>query len=80
MVAETSEIMAANIKAPPSLSKSSSYISWLKEIEIWQTFTDLEATKQGPAIFLSLEGRARDAVLELEVKQISAADGVDKII
>ena len=80
VVAETSEIMAANIKAPPSLSKSSSYISWLKEIEIWQTFTDLEATKQGPAIFLSLEGRARDAVLELEVKQISAADGVDKII
>ena len=48
--------MALNIKTPPLLSKSTSYDTWLKEIEIWQTFTDLAKTKQGPAIFLSLEG------------------------
>ena len=72
--------MATNIKAPPSLSKSSSYNAWLKEIEIWQAFTDLDPNKQGPAIFLSLEGRAREAVLELQVKQISDKDGVSKII
>ena len=72
--------MATNIKAPPSLSKSSSYNAWLKEIEIWQAFTDLDPNKQGPAIFLSLEGRAREAVLELQVKQIIDKDGVSKII
>ena len=72
--------MATNIKAPPSLSKSSSYESWLKEVAIWQAFTSLEDTKQGPAIFLSLEGRAREAVLELEVKDISNKNGVKTIL
>ena len=72
--------MAFNIKTPPPLSKSTSYDAWLKEIEIWQTFTDLAKTKQGPAIFLSLEGRAREAVLELEVSVISSETGVAEII
>ena len=72
--------MSTNIKTPPSLSKSTSYETWLKEIQIWQTFTDLEPKKQGPAIFLTLEGQAREAVLELDVANISASDGVDKVI
>ena len=72
--------MSSNIKAPPSLTKSSSYESWLKEIEIWQMFTDLAGVKQGPAIFLTLEGRAKEAVLELDVKNIGSKDGVALII
>ena len=72
--------MSTNIKTPPSLSKCTSYETWLKEIQIWQTFTDLEPKKQGPAIFLTLEGQAREAVLELDVANISASDGVDQII
>ena len=74
-------IMASNhYKAPPSLTKSSCYDAWLKEIRIWQKFTDLSNVKQGPAIFLTLEGKAREAVLELEVDDISSQTGVDKII
>ena len=72
--------MSTNIKTPPSLSKCSSYETWLKEIKIWQTFTELDIKKQGPAIFLTLEGRAREAVLELEVDKISDAAGVSNII
>ena len=72
--------MASNIKAPPSLSKSASYDTWLKELEIWQAFTDLDNKKQGPAVFLSLEGRAREAVLELPVATISSDTGVAEII
>ena len=72
--------MSSNIKAPPSLSKCSSYEAWLKEIQIWQAFTDLADIKQGPAIFLILEGRSREAVLELDVSKISAKDGVKTII
>ena len=68
-----------DFKAPPLLSRCSSYECWLKEIEIWQAFTTLTASKQGPAIFLTLEGRAREAVLELEVKAISAETGVKAI-
>ena len=69
-----------NFKAPPSLSKCSSYEMWLKEIKIWQKFTDLKPSKQGPAIFLTLENRAREAVLELDVDVISSDGGVDDIV
>lgn len=69
-----------NFKAPPALSKSSTYETWLKEIKIWQKFTDLTVGKQGPAIFLTLEGKAREAVLELEVNDISGDEGVKNII
>ena len=72
--------MSMNIKTPPSLAKCSSYETQLKEIKIWQTFTDLAVKKQGPAIFLTLEGRAREAVLELDVDKISAESGVQEII
>ena len=52
-------------KTPPSLSKAKNYQVWLKHIKIWRNFTDLPAAKQGPAIVLSLENKASDAVLEL---------------
>ena len=69
-----------NIKSPPALSKSSSYETWVKELKIWQLFTDLPLTKQGPAIFLTLEGKAREAVLELDVEKLSSQDGVKNVL
>ena len=71
--------MATNFKAPPLLSKASSYEVWLKEIQIWEAFTDLKKVKRGPAIFLTLEDKAREAILELEVDNISSEDGVKNI-
>ena len=35
--------------------------------------------KQGPTIFLSFEGEAKDAILELAISSISKKDKVDKI-
>ena len=67
-------------KTPPALSKSSSYENWLKEIKVWQKLTDLGIGKQGPAILLSLEGKARDTVLELEIDDVAADGGVKLII
>ena len=72
--------MASNNKSPPSLSNSKSYADWIKLIEIWRKFTSLEQEKQGPAIVLSLEGEAQDAILELSTNDITDKDGVDKII
>ena len=72
--------MASNNKSPPSLSNSKSYSDWLKLIEIWRKFTSLEQEKQGPAIVLSLEGEAQDAILELNTNYITDKDGVNKII
>jgi hypothetical protein len=69
-----------SIKTPPALSKSSSYENWNKEIKVWQKLTDIIVSKQGPAILLSLEGKARDAILELDIDEIAADGGVKKII
>lgn len=67
-------------KSPPLLSKSKSHDDWLILVEIWRKFTTLEPEKQGPAIVLSLEGEAQDAVSELDTNQISRTDGVAIII
>ena len=72
--------MASNNKSPLLLSNSKSYTDWLKLIDIWRKFTNLEPGKQGPAKILSLEGQAQDAILELDTAVISGTDGVDKII
>ena len=72
--------MASNNKSPPSLSNSKSYSDWLKLIEIWRKCTSLEPEKQDPAIVLPLEGKAQDAILELNTNDIADKDGVNKII
>ena len=72
--------MASNNKSPPSLSNSKSHSDWLKPIEMWRKFTSLEPEKQGPAIVLSPEGEAQDAILELNTNDITDKDGVSKII
>ena len=69
-----------NCKAPPWLTSSICYEDWLKEIEVWQAFTDLTDEKQGPAIFLTLEGKARETVLDLDIKEIKAKNGVESIV
>ena len=67
-------------KSPPLLSKTKSYDDWLKLVEVWRQFTTLEPEKQGPAVVLTLEGEAQDAVLELDTSEITQTDGIDKII
>ena len=69
-----------NYKAPPSLTNSTCYEDCLKEIEIWQTFADLTDEKQGPAIFLTLEGKARETVFNLDIEEIKAKNGVENIV
>ena len=52
-----------DIKTPPAIQVGLPYESWVKEIRIRQRFTNLEQKKQGLAIFLSLEGKAREIYL-----------------
>ena len=68
----------ANYKAPPVFKEDMSYEAWKKELAIWTTFTDLDKKKQGPAIFLSLNGKPRASVLELDVGVISAYEAFEK--
>ena len=63
-------------KVRPALSKYKIYDDWIKALNIWSKFTDLAKNKQGPAVLLSLEGEAREAVRELAEDVITSDSGV----
>ena len=69
-----------NIKTPSTLHKDISYKNWKKEIKIWQKFTSVEKEKQALAIFLSMQGKARELLLELKIDELNQANGVDKVL
>ena len=68
------------IQQPPMLTKDITYANWKEEIEIWKDFTDLAAEKKGPAVFLSLNGQARDAVRQnVPNDKLKDKDGVKNV-
>ena len=67
-------------KTPPALTNDITYATWKKEISIWQLFASSEKKKQAPAIFLSLRGQAREAVLELELDKFSDDNCVKNLL
>ena len=69
-----------SIKAPPVLNEVDDYLNWKNDIEVWQIFADTKPEKQGPTVYLTLTGRARDAVRELKPVDIGKADGLETII
>ena len=75
-------IMASqkDFKAPPSLNKDITYSNWKKELRIWEAFTNLKDEKKGPAIFLALNGQAREAALEIPVEELTAETGINKLL
>lgn len=70
----------SNHKNPPSFKKGDNYENWKKTLGIWQLVTSLEKSKQGPAIFLSLDSEAQEAILELPQDQIACSEGVKNIL
>ena len=72
--------MATRNTPPPVFSKDISWLDYKNELKIWQALTDLPAKKQGPSLYLSLTGKAREAALELDIAVISKDDGLEKIL
>ena len=72
----------ASLKQPPVFDPDGgdSYINWKTDVEVWKALTNDGKTKQGPALYLSLKGDAREAVRAINISDISANDGIDKII
>ena len=57
-----------------------SYDAWKKELDIWSDFTDLDANRKGGALFLTLKGKAREAVLSgVDRAKIKSDKGVEEI-
>ena len=65
---------------PPRFESSATYESWKKEIKLWQICCPLGKNQQAPALVLSLQGKAKEAALELEVSQLSSENGVNLIL
>ena len=57
-----------------------SYENFKKELQIWDSFTDLDKKKRGPAVYLSLEKKVKQAVSELKPADLAAEDGLEKIL
>ena len=73
--------MAVNYKNPPEMREDLLYADWKAELEIWRSFTDLAKAKQGPAVFLSLKGKARQTALaEVKPADLAKETGVDTIL
>ena len=72
--------MSKSLKSPPRFDPDEdNYEQFKKDLQIWGLLTDLEAKKRGPAVYLSLDKKAREAVRSLTVAQINADDGLAKI-
>jgi hypothetical protein len=70
----------SSIKLPPVLETEEGYTEWKEDLDIWMRFTDLEKPKQGPAVYLSLKGRARDCVRSLKGDVVSQENGIKAIL
>ena len=78
MVAVLKDTMASKYFPPPTLLKDR-YSTWKREIKIWELVTSLNKTKRALMVFLSLEGTAREAVLELDTAVLNSEDGMKKL-
>ena len=70
-----------SLKQPPIFDpdEDDDYSRWKADIDMWLLCTDLSGIKQGPAVYLSLRGRARDAVRGFTAAEVAVEEGVDKI-
>ena len=69
-----------DFKAPPTLGKDTLYNNWKKEVKIWEAFTSIPEEKRAPAIFMTLSGEAKEAVLNMDLEKLTAKDGVVNLI
>ena len=72
--------MSKPFNNPPKLDDHSSYESWEKTLKLWRLATDLPKAKQGTAVVLTLTGKDRDKVLELDIDDINSDAGLDLIV
>ena len=68
--------MAQKYLAPPELVPEN-YSSWKKEMRFWEMATPVAKPKRAPTVFLSLVGKAREAVLEMDPDQLNTDTGMD---
>ena len=71
--------MASSLKTPPELNDDTNYQDWKTDLEVWEMYTELPAKRKGPAVFLALQGAARDCLRELTPARIGSDNGFELI-
>lgn len=74
-MAETNTI-AKDCKAPPILGKDNLYNNWKGEVKIWKALVSLTEEKKAPTIFMTLTGKAKEAMLNMEINEMADENGV----
>ena len=72
--------MSQSTIPPPPMREDAPYEDWKKEIQVWQLITNLPDKKQGPAVLLSLQGKARNLCLEMDMTELTTDKGVEAIL
>ena len=70
----------SSFKSPPVLLDENDYSNWKQDMGIWQMFTELDKKKQGPAVYLCLEGKARECVRDIKPEELGSEQGVANIV
>ena len=77
----SAEMSNATKSSPPVFEESTqTWVSYKKELKMWRTLTSLDKAKQGPALYLSLKGKAKEVVSDIDADEIAAENGLDCLI
>ena len=64
--------IASNMITPPGLRDNAPFEIWKKEVRICKAlFIQVKEDKQALGIIISLEGKAREAVLEIVIDELN---------
>ena len=67
--------MAGRRLAPPIFKDGDDFFEWKRELSIWSVVTDIDEEKQAAAIYLSLEGKARECCKCIDVQELTGKNG-----
>ena len=72
----------SGIKCPPVFcsEEDDDYRTWKSDVEVWQLYTKEDKCRQGPAVYLSLKGKAGDAVRGMSKDDLKKDNGFDLIL
>ena len=64
----------------PAFKVGDDFYAWEKEVQVWQIVTNLDETKQGAALYLALDGEAKDFCQSISVDQLKAQNGAQTVM
>lgn len=69
--------MSSKLKAPPPFNpEEEAYEAWKSELEMWEVYSELELKKRGAAVYLSLKGKAKEAVRDMKAATLNVDNGL----